>query len=313
MNRRSFIHTSAVAGLATWTQLRAETPSRPRASVHVFSKHLQFLDYEAMAARAAELGFDGVDLTIRPGGHVDPAHADRDLPRAAAALRAAGLDPLMCTTALTAMDQPHADALLDAIADAGFTQLRLGWHRFPRGVPLAQAIDEVRPVARKLAEALQRRGLRGAFQNHAGPGYIGASIWELQQVTADIDPAVIGLQFDIRHATVERGLSWQNEFKLAAPKIASLACKDFQWVADAETGRGRVQDVPFGEGWVNWPAFDSLLEQHEVQAPCSLHFEYDLGGAEHGRRELSAPESRVYDAMRRDLRRLRETLSAWKK
>ena len=158
MNRRSFIHTSAVAGLATWTQLRAETPSRPRASVHVFSKHLQFLDYEAMAARAAELGFDGVDLTIRPGGHVDPAHADRDLPRAAAALRAAGLDPLMCTTALTAMDQPHADALLDAIADAGFTQLRLGWHRFPRGVPLAQAIDEVRPVARKLAEALQRRG-----------------------------------------------------------------------------------------------------------------------------------------------------------
>lgn len=312
MNRRNFLHTAGLAGLATLTRARAETVARRALSVHVFSKHLQFLGYEAMAERAAELGFDGVDLTVRPGGHVEPAQVGRDLPRAAAALRAAGLAPALCTTALTSMAEPHADALLDAIADAGFGQLRLGWHRFPQGMPLPQAIDEVRPVARRLADALQKRGLRGMFQNHSGPGYIGASIWELWQVTADIDPAVIGLQFDIRHATAERGLSWQNEFKLAAPKIASLAFKDFKWVDDAESGRGRVLDVPLGEGWVYWADFVALLDQHDVSIPGSLHFEYDLGGAEHGRRELSGPESRVYDAMRRDLLRLRSLLSAWK-
>ncbi|MBT5903398.1 MAG: sugar phosphate isomerase/epimerase, partial [Opitutaceae bacterium] len=58
-----------------------------RRSVHIFSKHLQFLDYEAMAKQAAVLGFDGVDLTVRPKGHVEPADATRDLPRAAKALR----------------------------------------------------------------------------------------------------------------------------------------------------------------------------------------------------------------------------------
>ncbi|MEM9984789.1 MAG: sugar phosphate isomerase/epimerase, partial [Bacteroidota bacterium] len=40
--------------------------------VHLFSKHLQFLGYRAMAEKATELGFAGLDLTVRPNGHVSP-------------------------------------------------------------------------------------------------------------------------------------------------------------------------------------------------------------------------------------------------
>ncbi len=47
----------------------------------IFSKHLQWLDYESMAGAAARLGFDGIDLTIRPGGHVPPEQAEEKLPR----------------------------------------------------------------------------------------------------------------------------------------------------------------------------------------------------------------------------------------
>ena len=43
--------------------------------VHLFSKHLQFLDYDKMSRAAAELGFDGLDVTVRKGGHVTPAAA----------------------------------------------------------------------------------------------------------------------------------------------------------------------------------------------------------------------------------------------
>ncbi|MBK7338584.1 MAG: hypothetical protein IPJ00_21720 [Saprospirales bacterium] len=32
--------------------------------IHIFSKHLQWLDFEQMAKTAAEIGFDGVDLTV---------------------------------------------------------------------------------------------------------------------------------------------------------------------------------------------------------------------------------------------------------
>ena len=37
--------------------------------VSIFSKQLQFLDYKSMSEAAKEMGFDGIDLTIRPKGH----------------------------------------------------------------------------------------------------------------------------------------------------------------------------------------------------------------------------------------------------
>jgi L-ribulose-5-phosphate 3-epimerase len=55
------------------SQLAAQSQVKQAAHpVYIFSKHLQFLGYEDMAQAAAEIGFDGIDLTVRPGGHVPP-------------------------------------------------------------------------------------------------------------------------------------------------------------------------------------------------------------------------------------------------
>ena len=40
--------------------------------ISIFSKHLQWLDYNGMAKVLSEIGFEGTDLTVRPGGHVLP-------------------------------------------------------------------------------------------------------------------------------------------------------------------------------------------------------------------------------------------------
>jgi L-ribulose-5-phosphate 3-epimerase len=37
-----------------------------RLKINIFSKHLQFLNYYDLAEAAAEMGFDGIDLTVRP-------------------------------------------------------------------------------------------------------------------------------------------------------------------------------------------------------------------------------------------------------
>ncbi|MCF3648771.1 TIM barrel protein [Synoicihabitans lomoniglobus] len=308
MTRRDFMQTTAALGaVAAFPRFtRAAPPSVSALRVHLFSKHLQFLDYAAMAAKAAELGFDGVDLTVRPRGHVEPAEVKSALPRAAAALRRAGLEPVMCTTGINTMADPLSDTVLGAIADAGFTHLRLGYHQFSDEESLPATLTSLRPVVRELATALQRRGLQGAFQNHAGARYVGASIWELWQVLEDIDPTQIGLQFDIRHVTAERGLSWINEYRLAAPKIASLALKDSKWIEDPATGRGTAVYTPVGEGWVDWPAYFKLLQTHAIDVPASLHLEYDLGGADHGHRQLTVEPAVVYAAMQRDLQRVRK-------
>ncbi|MCC5022833.1 MAG: hypothetical protein J6386_08585 [Candidatus Synoicihabitans palmerolidicus] len=142
------MNTTALVGIAATLNLRAEPTRKPKpvSGVHLFSKHLQFLDFDPMAAVTADMGFTGVDLTVRPGGHVEPAHAKRDLPRAA------GLKPVMCTTDLVSVHQAHADTLLGAIADAGFTDVRLGWHKFPADLPLNLGVESFKPVAHGLAD-----------------------------------------------------------------------------------------------------------------------------------------------------------------
>src|SRR5436309_9976838 len=46
--------------------------------VAIFSKHLQFLRGAELARAAGEIGFNGIDLTVRAGGHVEPARAAED-------------------------------------------------------------------------------------------------------------------------------------------------------------------------------------------------------------------------------------------
>ena len=43
--------------------------------INLFSKHLHWANYEDMAKIVSEIGFDGIDLTVRPKGHVEPEHA----------------------------------------------------------------------------------------------------------------------------------------------------------------------------------------------------------------------------------------------
>ncbi|MGB4958710.1 MAG: twin-arginine translocation signal domain-containing protein, partial [Saprospiraceae bacterium] len=86
-SRRKFLKTTAIAGglmpfvHVPFFQIKTSTPFE-RQNIHIFSKHLHFLDYYEAGTVAAELGFDGVDLTVRPKGHVLPENVKTDLPKA---------------------------------------------------------------------------------------------------------------------------------------------------------------------------------------------------------------------------------------
>src|SRR5690349_15293313 len=57
----------------------------------MFSKHLQSLPLQTAAQKVRELGFEGLDLTVRPGGFVEPAQVQERLPEAIATCADAGL------------------------------------------------------------------------------------------------------------------------------------------------------------------------------------------------------------------------------
>ena len=56
---------------------------------------------------------------------------------------------------------------------------------------------------------------------------------------------------------------------------------------------------------MDFPAYFKLLKAYEINVPVSLHCEYDLGGAEHGGREISVKKAVVFAAMKQDLLRSR--------
>lgn len=307
-SRRDFLKTSLMAGSLiplVDTGVNAapvQTQANPL-KIFVFSKHLQFLNYQDMADVAAEIGFDGVDLTVRPGGHVLPERVESDLPKAVEAIRKAGISHAMMTTGVKDANDATDRKLLETAARLDIEYYRMNWLAYPENKSIPEAISIFQQTIRDLSLLNKKLGIVGAYQNHAGMR-AGASIWELWDMVGKADKQHMGVQYDIRHATVEGGLSWRNGLRLIRPEIKFLALKDFVWTK--KNDGYVVENVPLGEGMVDFKSYFALLKEYQVDVPVSLHFEYPLGGAEHGKFELTVDKKVVFDAMRRDLAWLRK-------
>ncbi len=276
--------------------------------ISVFSKCLQWLDYPGMAGITAEAGFDGVDLTVRQGGHVLPARVEEDLPKAVEAARKAGIHIRMIVTDITDPRDARTERVLQTAGGLGVRHYRLGSYRYNDSSPIMAQLDEIKPRLRDLAAMSQQYGVAATFQNHAGAAYVGAPLWDLHHLIRDLDPRWMGVQFDIRHAVVEGGLAWPVNLRLVAGFINTLAVKDFRWVRQGsgwETG-----NCPLGQGMVDLPAYAGMLKRHRLSGPISIHFEYPLGGAEHGNREITVDRKTVLDAMRADVAYLRKVFGS---
>jgi len=310
-SRRELLCAGAVSAASLWLHGSASAaPGSPGDSlpgtVHVFSKHLQWLDYRGMAETAAEVGFDGVDLTVRPGGHVLPERVEDDLPKAVEAAHKAGIQIRMVTTAITDPRDALARSILATAGKLGIRYYRMGYYRYTDDRPIPEQLSEIKPMLADLAALNEQHGLAGSYQNHAGAKYVGAPLWDLYWLLRDLDPRWLGSQYDVRHATVEGGTSWSNTLRLLGPHINTLVAKDFRWAQQG--GKWRAENCPLGEGMVDFPAYFKILKRERIAAPVSLHLEYPIGGAEHGARRLTTSREHVTNAMRRDLSKLRAWL-----
>lgn len=322
LSRRNFIQSGTLLGIAAaglipgslqaskiFSPLPHPTDSvyAPDLSVYIFSKHLQFLDFKEMAEAAKQIGFAGVDLTLRPDGHVSPEKVEDDLPKAVEAMRASGLQVQMLTTSITSTEEPHTHKILKTAAKLGFKYYRTGWLKYPEDKSLPDALDMYEKQFKQLSKLNQQLGICGAYQNHAG-NYVGAAIWDLYELLEDQSKEWLGVQYDVRHATVEGGYSWHQDLRLIQPYIKTLVIKDFVW--EKKNNRWEAQSVPLGEGMVDFEKYFKFLQKYQVHVPVSLHLEYPLGGAEHGHKKLSMSPEEVFRAMKKDLETLQ---SLWKK
>lgn len=302
--RRRFLQSAALTAVTT-SMTRAEAAAPAPLKISVFSKHLQWLGWDAMAQTAKEIGFDGVDLTFRKGGHVEPERAEQDLPKAAEAIRKAGLELTMATAGIVDAETPNAESMLRAMHSVGLKQYRWGGFKYDEKRPLPSQFEGFKQRAAKLADLNRKYDLCAMYHTHSG-SEVGASFWDLWMILKDLDPARVSVNLDIGHATVEGGLGdWVRSVQLLAPLTRGVAVKDFIWERSGN-GEWRVGWRPLGEGMVKFHQFLPMLKTTGFSGPLQMHFEYPLGGADKGATTLTIDKSQVIAAMKRDLTRLRE-------
>lgn len=277
VGRRNFLLQLGAAGsalLLSGGDVFAAPQPVQRRSICAFIKFLQSLSYDEMAHRVAEIGFDGIESTVRAGGHVLPERVEEDLPRQLEAVKNAGIEMTMITTDVLRVDQPYTRKVLETASCLGIKKYRMGFYYYNSKSPLDSQLKEIRSALIELAAFNRENGLSAVYQNHSGADYVGAPVWDICGALEGISPDEIGIAFDIRHATIEGGLAWPLNFRRAKPHVRAYFMKDFDW-------KGRTDiHVPLGTGRVD-PAYFAMLRESADDYPVSLHIEYlEHAGAE---------------------------------
>jgi sugar phosphate isomerase/epimerase len=283
--------------------------SKQKLKVTIFSKHLQFVQGDELAKTVAELGFDGIDITARKGGHVEPAMVATDLPVLVKQIRAHGLEVPMITTDIVDAETPFTEDLLKAASALGIRYYRFGAFKWDTKQSYAAQVEAFKPRLAKLAALNARYQMCAMYHTHSGAGLVGASIWDLHEIMRDLDPVRVGINYDVGHATIEGGLGgWIASFRICGPHLRGIAVKDFVWGKDAK-GAWKEQWKPIGEGMVKLGQFFGMVAETDFNGPLQVHYEYPLGGANGGSRTLTMPREQVLAAMKKDLTAVRGNLA----
>ncbi|MFN0110400.1 MAG: sugar phosphate isomerase/epimerase family protein [Blastocatellia bacterium] len=269
-------------------------------SLCLFSKHLPSMNWQQLAQAVKKLGFGGVDLTVRPGGHVLPELVAEDLPQAVAAIKAEGVTVPMITTGLTSAKDPTVKPILNSAAKLGIPFFKPGYYKYQLK-DVRRELEKFGADFTGLIEVGKQAGIQCGFHNHEGN--IGAPLWDVATVIDRLDTKWAGYYFDVRHAVVEGGAAgWKIAFNLIAPRLKMIAVKDFYWEKSAKGWR--IVNCPLGEGMVNWKQYFKLLREANFHGPVSLHLEYDVPGT-----TAAAKEENTIAAIQRDLQFLKAVIS----
>ncbi len=238
----------------------------------MFSKHLQELNFERLGEVVAEMGFDGVDLTVRGGGHIEPEKAKTQLPIAAKTLQKFNLSSTMITTNFTDAGEPFANEVFSVAAECGVRFIKLGYWRYRDFGSSKQMVKVAKKSLEGIAKLAGRYSVCAVVHTHSG-NFLTASPFVLSELLNGFDPQLVAAYVDAGHIFVEGGLmGWQQGMEALVGKIRVVACKDFAWVKEGQKWNAKV--VPIGEGIVRWREFFSCLRSMGFDGPISVHSEY---------------------------------------
>lgn len=240
----------------------------------VFAKMFQKLPLNVFGDLVADMGFEGVDLTVRPGGYIAPEEAAEKLPESIDILRARGLKVPMITTSITDAHEPYAEETFKAASECGVKYIKLGYWMYKGFGHLRSQMMELRGKLEEIYLLSRRYNVTAGVHIHSGM-YLTSEPAILWEILRGFDPNFLGAYIDPGHMAVEGGLAgWLIGMDILAEHTRMVAVKDFGWFR--EDGKWVTRTVPLGEGLVPWRVVFEILKRIGFNGPVSLHSEYHM-------------------------------------
>jgi sugar phosphate isomerase/epimerase len=255
----------------------------------LFTDNLADLSIRDACRAAKAAGFDGLDLTVRPGGHVLPENVGTGLAAAHEIAEAEDFEIPMISTAIVAADAPHAENIIAAAHDR-ITHFKLGYWRYEPFGSLAKQLEAARQQLRGIVQLAARYHIRPCIHIHSGPILSNGPLVYL--LLKDYSPEEVGVYVDPMHMSLEGGLSgWEMTLDLIAPWVALAAVKNYLLQPTDRDSFGQqrfqVKYVPIADGVAPLPQFFRRLKSIGYDGIVSLHSEYKGGSSW---RRLTTPE-----------------------
>jgi len=247
----------------------------------MFTKHLEGWDLEQIMAGLKQAGVQGADLCVRPGYPVNPENATTELPKAARRFADEGLSiPLITTPGdFVSADVDYAQSLFEACAEAGVKLVKLGYWFMEEGGYWA-TIDHCRQRLEGFAKLAEKTGVKPIIHNHSG-GSMGLNSSSVMNIVKGFDPNLVGVYADVGHLSIV-GEPYPMAFDIVKEYLAAVAFKDLVRQRYIENGQPvwRVEVVPLGLGFGDFPTVIKVLKELDFRGPISFHCEYSRLPAE---------------------------------
>lgn len=242
----------------------------------MFSKMLKKvgdLEVEDAADEIAAMGFDGVDLTVRPGGHVSPEEVEKALPEAVEIIESKGLTVPMITTSIVDADADYSEEIFATAAECGVEYLKLGYWRYEGFGKIRSQIDFIRKKLNGIENLCKKYELCAAIHIHSGD-FMSASSAVVSMLLDGCDSDYLGVYIDPGHMTVEGGKSvWKIGMDLLSDRIKMVSVKDFGWFTEGDK-KWKSKLIPLDQGMVRWNEVFTYLNQINFDGCVSVHSEY---------------------------------------
>ncbi len=236
----------------------------------LFVKPWKTLTLPQLAAHVKALGFDLIELPVRPGFPVEPEHIERDLPAAVKLLADEGVRVLNIT-ATNALDD---ERLYSACAAAGIGMNRVMFHQGERDYWAAEA-----EARRQLDAALplcERYGMQIGVQNHSRR-FVPVNEMGAWQLLKDYEPRYVAAVWDPAHNALE-GMDSDAALDILAPHLSVVNLKNAYWRRlsgpEAPTAEWQIYWTSGAQGRASWPRVIDKLRAIGYEGPLCFSAEY---------------------------------------